>query len=177
MSLPLTYLRIALNNIRRSGQRTVVALLCVAFGVMSLAAMSILAERISAVLLVDASHSLGGDLEIDPAQVEFFPESGLDEIRALQENGMVSAYTPLAQNNHLAFRTLDSGELHFVSQGVGMDPSVYPLVGQLDLAGGGSPAAALLARGDVLVTRDLAQENGLIVGQELLLSDLSVGVP
>jgi putative ABC transport system permease protein len=35
----------------------------------------------------------------------------------------------------------------------------------------------LAAPGDVLVTRDLAQENGLSVGQELLLSDLSAGVP
>ena len=175
MIRPSAFFRIALHNLQRGGQRVVIAFLCVAFGVMSLSAMSILSERIGSLLLVDARRSFGGDLQLTPIQVDFFSFEALQPFQDLQRSGLIEAYTPIARNNFLVFHTKDSGELHFIPRGMGIDPDTYPLVGELTLTQPDSPADLLASPNTILITRDLVDKNNLSLGQVLVVSDLSVG--
>jgi putative ABC transport system permease protein len=55
------YLRYALRALRREGQRTLLAIVCIAFGVMSVVSMQLLAEVIRAGLITDPRTALGAD--------------------------------------------------------------------------------------------------------------------
>ena len=66
------FIRLALHNLRRGGQRILVALLCIAFGVMALVAMSMLAKSIESAVVLTPAQRLGGDLSIG-RQAEDYP--------------------------------------------------------------------------------------------------------
>lgn len=176
MNMPLNLFRYALHNLRRDRQRVLVALLCIAFGVMSLVAMILLADTLGGPITSNPRADLGGDLslsreEIGPAQLE--------KIAQLKVEGAIEGYAPLAVRRNLALRTPDSGELFFVGRGLGIAPENYPLVGELRLRiPTGATLPDLLARqGDVLVSRDVADSEGLAVGDRLFISDLESGMP
>ena len=166
------------RSLRRSGQRTLLAIICVAFGVMSLVAMQTLADALIKTLLADPSVQLGGDLEI------FRPGGYLDAedlamLDQMQSDGILDAYTPLAAGLWHAMKLDGSGRVHLVMNVTGVDPATYPLEGSLTLR---EPADAALADvlampGSAAVTRDLADQDGLAIGDWMTLSDESGSNP
>ncbi len=176
------FLRIALRSIRHSGQRALVALLCIAFGVLSLTAMTHLAGAIESVLLTDPQKVMGGDLTLHTSDFSEVGPAYEAKLAALKADGSLADYTLVSNNYTLAFRLADSGQLNFINNGIGVDPHKYPLLGSIWIAAeqGAVPAdlpALLQQTGDILVTQDLAQSYHLQVGDELFLSDLENGVP
>ncbi len=173
------YARLAFVNLLRGGQRVVVALLCVAFAVMTLVSMTLIAQSIKTAIVVSPAELLGGDLSIGRSVEDAFRPEDIDQLAAFREQGDLSAYTLIAYRTSLGFRRAGSGELRFVGIGMGIQPDTYPLVGALPLEGtGGLDLPNVLRQvGDVVVTRDLAREYGLAVGDEIVVSDLEVGVP
>lgn len=173
------YLRSAWNHLRHGGQRMLVAVLCVAFGVMSLVSMLLLSGALERLFVEEPHDLIGADISMDRSTEDaILPEhvAGLDQ---MVRDGLLDRYTLVAYTSSLAFHLPDSGELHFVSEGIGIDPAAYPPIGSLSVegaAGAGLPAL-LAGEGDVLVSRDLALEYGLAVGDGLVLSDLSSGRP
>jgi putative ABC transport system permease protein len=176
MSL-VNFVGMALRNIRNGGQRMVVALLCIMFGVMSLVGMATVAERMGTSILSDPRFRMGGDLELSPDEEFVTPEhlAGFEELRA---SGQITAYMPLSKDYSVAIRTQESGELQFIDAGMGIDPQLFPLVGDFVLQEPVNAEAAGLLRenGDVLLTRDLAQELALNVGDTIHLGNLNSSV-
>ena len=172
------FLSIALTNLRHGGQRMIVAVLCIAFGAMSLAAMSTLADSVGRAVLTDSRIVLGGDLQLTWDGDEPLSATQLDELTALQQAGKIERFTPLADNYTLAIRTPASGEVHFL-RGQGIDPESYPLLGTLVMREPDNVGITTLLQndGDLLITRDLADKIGLKVGDPVLLSDLTFGTP
>lgn len=156
----------------------IVAVLCIAFGAMSLAAMSTLADSVGQAVLTDSRVVLGGDVEITWDGDEPLSSAQIDELTALQQAGKIERFTPIADNYTLALRTPASGEMHF-TKGMGIDPAGYPLIGELTLREPNNVGITTLLQndGDLLITRDLADTIGLKVGDTILLSDLAVGTP
>ncbi|TLN15338.1 FtsX-like permease family protein, partial [bacterium] len=179
MSRLAFYLRSAFTHLRHGGQRILVAVLCVAFGVMTLVAMMLLSGALERMLVEQPHDLIGADISMGRDAEDFIlPEhvAGLDE---LVRDGMLDTYTLVAYTSALTFHLPDSGELHFPSEGIGIDPAAYPPIGKLtvaDVSSAGLPAL-LAGPGDVLVSRDLALEYGLAVGDSLVLSDLAAGQP
>ena len=173
------YVRLAYLNLRRGGQRAVVALLCVAFAVMTLVSMTLIAQSIKTAIVVSPAELLGGDLSIVRRVEDAFSPEHLRQLETLRDSGELSAYTLIAYRTSLAFRPADSGELRFVGIGMGIEPDTYPLVGSLPIEGMNGRALPNVLRevGDVIVTRDLAREYRLAVGDAIILTDLEVGVP
>jgi putative ABC transport system permease protein len=178
MTMLRFYLRTASHTLRRGGQRVLVAMLCVAFGVMSLVAMLLVSQSVHSTLVVDPREQLGGDLSLGRPEEYILPEH-VAELQALQAEGAIERYALAAQASFLSYRTPSSGESYLSATGIGIDPAVYPLAGALTVGDpdGAHPAALLQGVGDVLVTRDLQADHGLAVGDEIILTDLAVGAP
>jgi putative ABC transport system permease protein len=172
------FFKTALHHLWRGGQRNLIAFFCVVFGVMSLVAMTTLAQSIQQMLVLKPVELIGADLTLDRVNENFISaeeEAGLQEMVA---NGQISDYTLMDYNTTLAFHRQDSNTLIMPSFGMGVDPAKYPLAGNLTLT---SPKNASLPQllanvGDVVITKDLASSEKLAVGDTLQLSDLNYGI-
>lgn len=171
------FLGMALRAIRQGGQRTVVAILCIVFGVMSLVSMQIVAERLRSSILIDPRLRLGGDMQLMPGAENYVTPQHLAAFEAQQQSGEITGYMPLSIDYLLTIRTPDSGELHYVDQAMGIDPALYPLVGELTIQQPAGAAADDLLRdaGDILITRDIAANLGLQVGDTVAAAYLATG--
>ncbi len=173
------FFKTAVDHLHRGGQRTVVALMCVTFGVMSLVAMTTLSKSIQQMWKLEPYERIGGDLTLgrmEEENVSVEAEAGLKQMNA---DGEISGYSMMAYSSTLSFHRPDSGELFFPSVGMGVDPGTYPLAGNLRIAEPkGKYLSDLIANtGDVVITRDLALNYRLRVGDPIVLSDLSLGKP
>jgi putative ABC transport system permease protein len=174
------FFRLAMRNLLRSGQRLLVALLCITFGIMSLVAMTLLAKSIESAIQMEPAQHIGGDLSIYREKEDTISPLDVEQLDQLQQDGLISRYTLIAYNSgSLAFHTAGSAELHFVSNGMGIEPDKYPLAGSLTIGEPGSIGLPSLLQqvGDVVITRDLAEEYALHVGDTIFLSDLHAGIP
>ncbi len=174
------FVRLSMLNLRRGGQRVVVALLCIAFGIMVLVSMSMIAKSIESTLLVEPAQLLGGDLSMGRETEDTILPEHVDQLKTLQQSGEISQYTLIAFNNtSIMFHAAGSGEMHFVGNGMGIEPDKYPLAGTLDIGEPGSTGLPTLLRqvGDVIITRDIAIGYNLKVGDRIVLSDLRIGIP
>jgi putative ABC transport system permease protein len=174
------FVRLSMLNLRRGGQRVIVALLCIAFGIMVLVSMSMIAKSIESTLLVEPAQLLGGDLSMGRETEDTILPEHVDQLKALQQSGEISQYTLIAFNNtSIMFHAAGSGEMHFVGNGMGIEPDKYPLAGTLDIGEPGSTGLPTLLRqvGDVIITRDIAIGDNLKVGDRIVLSDLRIGMP
>jgi putative ABC transport system permease protein len=173
------YTHLAIHHLMRGGQRVLVALLCIAFGVMTLVAMTMIARPIESSINITPAELLGGDLSAGrQAEAALRPED-LAQLEGLQHSGEISDYTLIAFNSSIMFRSAGSSEMRFVGNAMGIEPDNYPLAGVLTI---GEPGRSNLAdllqnTGDVIVTRDVAEAFDLTVGDAIILTDLRAGVP
>jgi putative ABC transport system permease protein len=165
------FLRYALNGLWHGGQRVLIAILAVAFGVMSLVAMSAIANKINASFNSDPRIALGGDVRLSNFEQAYNPED-LEIFQALQDEGVINAYSPIITSFQILIRTEDSGRASFVSEAIGIDPTVYPLAGDLVLREPDNATTASLLQevGAVLITDDLADRLGLTIGETIRLA-------
>jgi putative ABC transport system permease protein len=163
----------ALNGLRRGGQRVLIAALAVAFGVMSVIAMGSVADAISRAFNDNPRVEIGGDARLTRSEGTFaVTDNTLSMLQSMQQSGRIDAYSPVSESYSWLMRTPESGRAQFIRRGLGIVPDVYPLAGTLMLQ---SPADVRLTEllqntGDVLVTRDIATQNNLTIGDTLRLA-------
>ena len=94
----LHFFHMALRSARHSGQRALVALLCIAFGVLSLVSMTQMARAIETVLLSDPRAALGGDLSLHTTDYGEIGPEWQAQLAALKAEGSLSDYTLISNN-------------------------------------------------------------------------------
>ncbi len=173
------FFRLALHNLLHGGQRVLVALLCIIFGIMSLVAMTMLAKSIESAVVLTPSQLLGGDISMGRAAEDTIRPDDETQLQSLQQDGLIDDYTLIAFGSSLMIHTPGSGEMHFVGNALGVEPDQYPLAGALTIDEPGSTGLPTLLQqvGDVVVTRDVAERFQLEVGTAIVLADPLVGVP
>ena len=167
------YLGYALRSLRRDGTRTFLAGLSVAFGVLSLIAMQLLANALLHGALFDQRLQYGGDAQIQAANMgQAFSANDLAQFETWKQEGILADYTFVSNGSATYLRTPTNGRVTLLLDAEGIDPSVYPLTGDLVLRepAGASAAEVLQNPTDVLITRDVADQRGLHVGDSVLLS-------
>lgn len=173
----LFYLNYALRALKRGGQRTVLAIVCIAFGVMSLVAMQLVADNFTAVVMTDPRAEIGGDFQLKgPDSV--ISNAQLAEIDHLQAEGVLDHYSPMADTGLQMMSTAD-GDMYLLDNAIGLDPQRYPLVGEVSLSVPRGAALVDLLRNadDAVITRDLADKLGLHVGDRFSLSARTGSMP
>ena len=170
------YLTYAVRSLRRSGQRTLLAMVAVAFGVMALVSMQALTDLIINMSMSDPRAELGGDLEISRPG-GYVSDEDLMQLDVLRESGRISDYTLTAATYELVLKT--DTDTSFVGFAYGVEPDKYPMVGRLSLsAPDDATLAEVLARPrSFAITRDLADSLDLHVGDLALVADTVSGSP
>jgi putative ABC transport system permease protein len=172
------YLRYAVRSLRRDSTRNFLAGLSVAFGVLSLISMQLLANALLHGSMFDQRIQYGGDAQIQPASEQGFNADDLAQIEQWQQDGLIADYTLVSNGSGSFLRTPSSGRVTYLPNALGIDPATYPLLGELLLREPAGMSAADVLRNptDVLITRDLADQRGLHVGDAIILSGLRAPV-
>ena len=163
------YTRYATRSLRRGGQRTVLAVFCIAVGVMATVALRLAGNMIAVSITGNVREANGGDVSL---QSTALPLAGADlrTFDTLKTQGLITDYLPLGVQ--VGSARLTSGHTLRLFTYVLDDPSRFPLVGgaSFDSPSPGSFAAALHATDTIVVSRFIAQELGVGVGQQLRFS-------
>ncbi|MGC9399992.1 MAG: ABC transporter permease [Anaerolineae bacterium] len=164
------FIHYALQGIRQDRQRALIAVLAVAFGVMSLVAMISVSQSISTVLLADPRYEIGSDAWFW-RESRYLSEEDLAQIAAYAESGAIEQWAPVADSPTLMLKVPGSGRVTFLRDGVGFEPGTYPMVGEIVLRSGASLAEVLQQPDDVVITKDIAAARGLSVGDTVLIGN------
>ncbi|MAU09150.1 MAG: hypothetical protein CL607_04960 [Anaerolineaceae bacterium] len=178
----LFFIKYALRGLRRGGQRVLIAMLAVGFGVMSLITMGTIAQAMQNAMETSPELVVGGDLRI--AKSEMVSNEEISNLLApLQAEGLITSYSPVSEFYEFMMRTADSSRIRYISRLFGVDPSAYPIVGDVTIK---EPANSTLADltselGTTVITRDIADEYGLEMGDTMRLTshdgEMSLAMP
>lgn len=167
--------RYAARNLLRGGQRTLLATVCVAFGVMSLVGLQLLASMIAASITLDARFVLGGDALLS-REGRAFEASDIQALEAMRAHGKLAAYS-LTTHDGGALLKRGGGRSYLLGRALGVDPATFPLVGEMRLAGASSTSfGRLIAEpGTAVITRDVADRVGLAANDSFTLGGPGAG--
>ena len=169
------YARYGLRSLWRGGQRTFLSLVCIAFGVMSLVAMLSLGTLFTTLINTDPRLVQGGDLAIY-SRDQMMTTDQVAQLEATRHAGIFSAYTLLdGTQATLLLKPNETGHAYLLgSKAFGIDPAVYPLVGTFTLRSTNQSLAQVLTSADsAMLTRDVADQLNLKVGDSFTISSLS----
>ena len=170
--------RHAALNLGRGGQRSLLAVICVATGVASLVSLQLLSAMIGTSIGVDSRSVLGGDASLSPRGGRFDHESR-DALNRLEADGTIAAVSLTAERPPAVLTRNGGGRATFLNRLIGVDPTTYPLVGEIVLRDfdGARPAALLESPGCAIVSRDVADRLGLATGDEVTVGGGPDGPP
>ncbi|HEX6694022.1 MAG TPA: FtsX-like permease family protein [Longimicrobiales bacterium] len=160
----------AVRSLLRERQRSLLAVVCIAFGVLSLVSMQLLSSSIRDSMSAPPRLVLGGDARISPADSVWDAQD--DAVLAdLERAGVIRAAARLAPSQGNLVRREGAARVYFVMRAFGVDPRTWPLAGHIVLADPSPAAVDILSRaGAVIVTRDLARKLGVSIGDAVLLA-------
>ena len=159
------YGRYSRRSLRRGGQRTVLAVFCIAVGVMATVALRLAGNMIAVSITGNVREANGGDVSV---QSTALPLSAADlrTFDALASQGLITGYLPLG----VQVGSIRAGTGHTLRLFTYVldDPSRFPLVGtpSFDRPAGASFASALAQPNGIVISRFIADQLGVTVGQQ-----------
>src|SRR5439155_21761215 len=112
------------RSLLRGGQRTILAIFCVAVGVMSIVALQLVGFMLQNSLDSNTRDVNGGDIQIAARSVPL-TQSDLSYFAQLKANGTISNYTAITSANGFLSATASSFKGFTIAA---IDPAHYPLV-------------------------------------------------
>ena len=163
------YWNYATRSLRRGGQRTVLAVFCIAVGVMAIVALQLASLMVSNNLTGNVRQANGGDLSARNDVIPF-QQQDIAYFQGLVTGGKATGVTAL---------TTESGTVYHGDQnypaaiGIVADPAHYPLVGQPTFSdpAGGDMHRLLAAPDNMIVSADVAKNLGVGIGGQVTVSD------
>jgi putative ABC transport system permease protein len=155
------YWKYSTRSLARGGQRTLLAIFCVAVGVLAIVALQLVGNMVDKGLTSNVRDGNGGDLSVR-SDVTGFSAQELATFDQLQVQGVITTYTKVAATS--AESDAANGDTQFYTIRA-VDPAHFPIAGApvfTDPSGGSLPA--LLSGDNVVITEDLQTRLGLHVG-------------
>jgi putative ABC transport system permease protein len=155
------YLSYAVRSLMRGGQRTVLAILCVAIGVLALVALGSAGGMVNASLTGNIRALNGGDVTLTDVRL------GADQLAyfdQLQAAGSITGYTAVLATQGSAEGRRPVARIDHI---LAVDPARFPLAGAptFDAPSGGA-LSATLSGASLVLTRDLAARLDVGVGDQ-----------
>lgn len=168
------YFKYAGRSVRRGGQRSFFAILCVAVGVAALVALQSLAVSIKDTLIGDIQTRAGGDV-IANYSLETSGPGGMSPanrqfLDKLKSDGTIQDWTTLTSNSFQI-----RGYFSFPPTLYAIDPAKFPLYGKVEmLQPAGADIHRLLAEPNTIVlSKYLWEKNDYKLGQEIEVTGFS----
>ncbi len=148
------YFNYTSRSLLRGGQRTVLAVFCVAVGVMAIVALQLVGFMLQSSLTSDTRDANGGDIAVT-AQVSL-KDSDLSYFSKLKNDGTITNYTAITTANG----SLSASSSSFQSFTVdAVTPSNYPIVSQPTFTTPSNGSVSnLLKNNQVVVTQDFTDK-------------------
>lgn len=144
------YFNYTSRSLLRGGQRTVLAVFCVAVGVMSIVALQLVGYMLQHSFTSNVRDANGGDIAVTTQSVPL-KQSDLSFFAQLKSNGTITNYTAVASTKGYVSAVAPTSQAFNVEA---VDPNNYPIVSQptFTTPGNGS-VASLLTNNQVIVTQ------------------------
>src|SRR5437868_13549046 len=160
------YFNYTSRSLLRGGQRTVLAVFCVAVGVMAIVALQLVGLMINNALTSNVRDANGGDISVT-SQTRPFTQSDLAKFDAFKRDGTITNYTPIISStgstgnsatvtNNFTIEAVDPRNFPLVTPPTFVTPSNGTIVG-------------LLGNNSVIVDKTLADQYNKKVGDRLTM--------
>jgi putative ABC transport system permease protein len=161
------YWSYATRSLTRGGQRTLLAIFCVAVGVMAIVALQIVGDMVNAALTSNVRDGNGGDISVR-SDITPLTAQQLSAFDTLQAQGTLTNYT--AVSSHEAQSPDGSGQTQFFSL-LAVDPAHFPASGSpVFQTPSNGTLNSLLQNDSVVVTSNLLTQLGKQVGDTVTVS-------
>ncbi len=159
------YLKYTVRSLARGGQRTLLAILCVAIGVLALVALELAGGMVNASLTGNIRALNGGDVRLVDVRLAADQLTYFDQLYA---SGAITGYTAVAQTQGSAEGRHPVARIDSI---LAVDPARFPLGGApaFEVPAGATFATALSGT-SIVLTSDLAARLGVGVGDSCTLS-------
>ena len=144
------YFNYPVRSLLRGGQRTILAIFCVAVGVMAVVSLQLVGYMLQNSLTSNVRDLNGGDIAVTSSGVPL-KSSDLAFFQQLQRAGTITGYTAIINANGTLSATAPSGQAFSVEA---VDPGAFPLVSQPGfIQPSNGTVAGLLGKSRVIVTQ------------------------
>src|SRR5947209_15577364 len=145
------YFNYTSRSLLRGGQRTILAVFCIAVGVMAIVALQLVGYMLQNSLTSNTRDTNGGDVAVAMQNVQF-KKSDLSFFTSLRNNGTITNYTAVTTTNG----SLSASGSTFQAFSVdAVDPNNYPIVSQPTfVTPGNGSVSSLLTNNQVIVTQN-----------------------
>jgi len=155
------YFNYTSRSLLRGGQRTMLAVFCVAVGVMAIVALQLVGNMLQSSLTSNTRDTNGGDIAVT-AQSTSFQASDLSFFAQLKSDGSITNYTAVT-NASGTLNAAGSSLTTFSIQAV--DPNNFPVVTPPTfVTPGNGSVSSLLTSNQVIVTQSFLDSYGKKVG-------------
>jgi len=158
------YWSYATRSLLRGGQRTLLAVFCVAVGVMAIVSLQLVGASVNQGLTGNIRDSNGGDISVTSAIVNLRADQ-LNVFDQLQSDGLITTYT--AVSTHAAQAT-DSKQNTAFFELRAVDPAKFPLAGAPTfLSPSGATLQSALTGTNIVLSKSLATTLGVSAGDSV----------
>ena len=163
------YRRYATRALRRGGSRSLLAIFCIAVGVLAIVALRLVGDMITVSVTTNVRQANGGDVSLQSTSVPL-TANDLDVFRSLQQQGQITAWEALGLGRGTVRRS--DGQTLQVTTFIVDNPQNFPLVGttKFDTPADGSFGSTLQQPQSLVITRFIADQIGLHAGDSLRLN-------
>ncbi len=158
------YFNYTSRSLLRGGQRTVLAVFCVAVGVMAIVALQLVGLMINNAFTSNVRDANGGDIAVSSQTRPFTPDD-LSFFNQLKGSGAITNYTAISTTNG---STSNSAAITSGFNVEAVDPGRFPIVTPptfIDPANGS--ISSLLTGNGVIIDKTLADQHNLKVGDQI----------
>ncbi len=144
------YFNYTSRSLLRGGQRTILAVFCVAVGVMAIVALQLVGSMLQNSLTSNTRDTNGGDIAVTAQSVPF-KASDLSYFAQLKSDGTITNYTAVISANGSLSAAASSFQSFTVEA---VDPHNYPVVSQPTfVTPNNGSVSSLLTNNQVIVTQ------------------------
>jgi putative ABC transport system permease protein len=159
------YMRYTTRSLLRGGQRTLLAIFCVAVGVMAIVSLELVGQMINGALSSNARNANGGDVQV-VAQYPPLKEADLAFFDRLKQQGVIVQYAPTLTINGQIF----TGPSRQAFSVMVVDPTTFPVIPALTLTTPSHEGLPALLKGNqVVVDQGFVDQTHLHVGRQFVL--------
>ncbi len=149
------------RSLARGGQRTLLAIFCIAVGVLAVVALQLVGNMVNDGLTSNIRAANGGDISVRSDFVPLTPQN-IQVFDQLKAQGQITTYTAVSENQVESADSTGATQEYILAA---VDPQVFPLDGGATfVTPGDGSLPALLTGNNVVVTQSLLTTLGAQVG-------------